>query len=105
MRQAGSSLFTLGFASVNTEDQTIIDFMAAATGPIVIAMLIGFLPTIYSAYLEREVDVTMLSAMGGEPAWGPEFLSRMAMGDTLDRSPPGLPASGPSGRRACGSRT
>lgn len=83
VRQAGSSLFTLGFASVNTEDQTIIDFMAAATGPIVIALLIGFLPTIYSAYLEREVDVTMLSAMGGEPAWGPELLSRMAMGGTI----------------------
>ncbi len=87
VRQAGSSLFTLGFASVNTEDQTIIDFMAAATGPIVIALLIGFLPTIYSTYLEREVDVTMLSAMGGEPAWGPELLSRMAMGGTITELP------------------
>lgn len=87
VRQAGSSLFTLGFASVNTEDQTIIDFIAAATGPIVIALLIGFLPTIYSTYLEREVDVTMLSAMGGEPAWGPELLSRMAMGATLAELP------------------
>jgi hypothetical protein len=83
LRQSGSSLLTLGFASVNTQDQTIIDFMAAATGPIVIALLIGFLPTIYSAYLEREVDVTMLSAMGGEPAWGPELLSRMAIGGTI----------------------
>lgn len=87
VRQAGSSLFTLGFASVNTEDQTVIDFMAAATGPIVIALLIGFLPTIYSSYLEREVDVTMLSATGGEPAWGPELLSRLAIGGTLDGLP------------------
>lgn len=87
VRQAGSSLFTLGFASVNTEDQTIIDFMAAATGPIVIALLIGFLPTIYATYLEREVDVTMLSGMGGEPAWGPELLSRMAMGGTIAELP------------------
>lgn len=88
LRQAGSSLFTLGFAAVNTETQTIIDFMAAATGPIVIALLIGFLPTIYSTYLEREVDITMLSAMGGEPAWGPELLSRMAMGGTAAELPP-----------------
>jgi hypothetical protein len=87
VRQAGSSLFTLGFASVNTEDQTVIDFMAAATGPIVIALLIGFLPTIYSSYLEREVDITMLSATGGEPAWGPELLSRLAIGGTLDGLP------------------
>ncbi len=86
LRQAGSSLFTLGFASVNTQDQTVIDFFAAATGPIVIALMIGFLPTIYSAYLEREVDVTTLSTAAGEPAWGPELLSRFALTDNL----PGL---------------
>lgn len=81
IREAGSSLFTLGFAAIDTENQTIIDFAAAATGPIVIALLIGFLPTIYSAYVDREADVTMLSATGGEPAWGPEFLSRFALAD------------------------
>ena len=83
IRQSGSSLFTLGFAAVNTENQTIIDFLAAATGPIVIALMIGFLPTIYSAYLQREVDVTTLSVAAGEPAWGPELLSRYALTDNL----------------------
>lgn len=87
LTQAGSSLFTLGFAASDNSDQTVIDFFAAATGPIVIAMLIGFLPTIYSSYLEREVDVTMLSAMGGEPAWGPEFLARHALADNIDTLP------------------
>ena len=87
MRQSGSSLLTLGFASINTEEQTIIDFVAAATGPIVIAMLIGFLPTIYAAYLDREVDVTMLSAVGGEPPWGPEILARSAVAEALDTLP------------------
>ena len=101
MRQSGSSLLTLGFASVNTEDQTIIDFMAAATGPIVIAMLIGFLPTIYSTYLEREVDVTMLSATGGEPAWGPELLSRLAIGGDARRPAAGLHGVGASGPPDC----
>lgn len=84
IRQAGSSLFTLGFAAVNTGDQTLIDFVAAATGPIVIAMLIGFLPTIYSEYLDREVDVSMLSGQAGEPAWGPELLARYAMASDVD---------------------
>ncbi len=83
IRQAGSSLLTLGFAAVNTEEQTIIDFFAAATGPIVIALMIGFLPTIYSAYLQREVDVTTLGVAAGEPAWGPELLSRYALTDNL----------------------
>ena len=83
LRQAGSSLFTLGFADVDTSDQTLIDFIASATGPIVIALMIGFLPTIYSSYLHREAAVTALSTSAGEPAWGPEMLSRHTLADTL----------------------
>ena len=87
MTQAGSSLFTLGFAASDNRDQTIVDFFAGATGPVVIALMIGFLPTIYSSYLEREVDVTMLGAMGGDPSWGPEFLARHALTDNIDTLP------------------
>ena len=87
MRESGSSLLTLGFAAVNTENQTIIDFLAAATGPIVIALMIGFLPNIYSNYIDREVTVTMLSTVGGEPAWGPELLSRVALANDVDNLP------------------
>lgn len=76
MRQAGSSLFTLGFADSNSGDVTVIDFMAAATGPIVIALLIGFLPTIYSSYIQREQNVAMLGVTAGDPSWGPELISR-----------------------------
>jgi len=86
LRQAGSSLFTLGFADIDKSDQTIIDFFAAATGPIVIALMIGFLPTIYSSYLHREAAVTALSAAAGEPAWGPEMLSRHTLAGTLDET-------------------
>jgi hypothetical protein len=78
-------LFTLGFAAPESMDSTIIDFLAAATGPIVIALLIGFLPTIYAAYIDREVEVAMHGSLAGQPAWGPEFLARMAMSDQLDR--------------------
>ena len=84
LRESGSSLFTLGFADVDATDQTAIDFIAAATGPIVIALMIGFLPTIYSAYIDREAAVTALSVGAGEPAWGPELLSRHTLADTLD---------------------
>lgn len=84
LREAGSSLFTLGFADVDTSDQTAIDFIAAATGPIVIALMIGFLPTIYGVYLERESATTALSTSAGEPAWGPEMLSRHTLADNLD---------------------
>ena len=84
LRESGSSLLTLGFAGSDSENQTVIDFIAAATGPIVIAMLIGFLPTIYQAYIDREISVTMLAAEAGEPAWGPELLSRSTLSGALD---------------------
>ncbi len=84
LRQSGSSLFTLGFADSNASDQTALDFAAAATGPIVIALLIGFLPTIYSAYINREQEVTLLGTTAGQPAWGAEFLARLSMTNRLD---------------------
>lgn len=86
-RQAGSSLFTLGFADSAGAEPTILDFMAAATGPIVIALLIGFLPTIYGVYIEREVNVALLGVSGGEPSWGPEFLARLTLNDQLAAFP------------------
>ena len=79
MREAGSSLFTLGFASSDRTQLTIVDFIAAATGPIVIGLMISYLPTLYSAYSRREVTVALLKPIGGEPSWGPEILAR----DTL----------------------
>jgi len=82
-RQAGSSLFTLGFADSTDAGPTILAFMAAATGPIVIALLIGFLPTIYGSYIDREVNVSLLGVSGGEPSWGPEFLARLTLNDQL----------------------
>ena len=87
MRQAGSSLFTLGFATTDRANITVIDFAAAATGPVVVALMIGFLPSIYSAYLDREITVTMLTSLGGEPAWGPEVLARAHMSGRLGELP------------------
>jgi len=84
IRQSGSSLLTLGFASTDRSEQTVVDFIAAATGPIVIALLIGFLPTIYSVYLEREQEVTMLAVSGGGPAWGPEVLARYSVAHEIN---------------------
>jgi hypothetical protein len=87
LRQSGSSLFTLGFATIDRANETIIDFAAAATGPVIVALMIGFLPSIYSAYLDREVTVTMLTSLGGEPAWGPEILARAHMSGRLSELP------------------
>lgn len=83
--EAGSSLFTLGFASGNRVTLNVIDFCAAATGPIVIGLQVGYLPTLYGAYQRRETEVTLLQARTGSPPWGPEILARYAQVDLLDR--------------------
>jgi len=76
LREAGSSLFTLGFTSTPSRSATVLDFAAAFTGLIVIALQIAYLPTIYSAFNRRETLVTMLQSRAGAPAWGPEILAR-----------------------------
>ncbi|MFJ5533106.1 hypothetical protein [Streptomyces sp. NPDC093261] len=75
-REAGSSLFTLGYASGQRLNLSAVDFLAAATGPLVIALQIAYLPTLYAAYNRRELEVTLLQARAGEPSWGPEILAR-----------------------------
>jgi hypothetical protein len=84
LREAGSSLFTLGFASTARLRLTVVDFLAAASGPLVIALQIAYLPTLYSSYNRREVEVTLLQSRAAEPAWGPELLARQALVGTLD---------------------
>lgn len=78
-REAGSSLFTLGYASTSRVELSTLDFLAAATGPLVIALQISYLPTLYGAYNRREIEVTLLQSRAGEPAWGPELLARQSL--------------------------
>ncbi|WP_055589581.1 hypothetical protein [Peterkaempfera griseoplana] len=78
LRETGVALFTLGFAGSARTQLTVLDFCAAATGPIVIGLQVGYLPTLYSAYSRREAEVTMLQARAGSPPWGPEILARYA---------------------------
>lgn len=84
-REAGSSLFTLGFAARDHWHLSIIDFAAAATGPLVIALQIAYLPTLYSAYNRRETEVTLLTARAGEPMWGPELVARQSLVGTVEQ--------------------
>lgn len=77
--QAGSGLLTLGLVGTPTTDVTAIDFIAAMTGPAVIALLIGFLPTLYQSYLARESRVLLATGLTGSPAWGPEAIARVQL--------------------------
>lgn len=80
MREATSSLFTLGFASHHAGGPTAIDGLTAAAGLIVVAVQIAYLPTLYAAFNRRETEVTLLGARAGSPPWGPELLARTRYG-------------------------
>ena len=87
-REGGSALLALTFLGSDRASLTFIDLAAAATGPIVIGLLVGYLPTLYAAYSRREADVTLLEARAGEPNWGPEILARHASIASLDNLEP-----------------
>ena len=76
LADAGSSIFTLGFAEPPGTTPAVIVFIAAATGMIVVALQIGYLPTLYAAFNRRETEVALLVARAGVPSWGPELLAR-----------------------------
>jgi hypothetical protein len=89
---AGSSMFTLGYAEPAGAVPTVLVFLAAATGLVIITLQIAYLPTLYAAFNRRETEVTLLNARAGVPSWGPELLARThyALGSdmsTLDTMP------------------
>jgi hypothetical protein len=89
---AGSSLFTLGFAVPAGAVPAVLVFLAAATGLVIVTLQIAYLPTLYAAFNRRETEVALLNARSGFPSWGPELLARThyALGSgmsTLDTMP------------------
>jgi len=89
---SGSSMFTLGFSEPAGAGPAAIVFLAAATGLVIVALQIAYLPTLYAAFNRRETEVALLNARAGVPSWGPELLSRTkyALGSgtsTLDTMP------------------
>lgn len=84
LRESGSSMLTLGFASTAASWPTAIDFLASLSGFGVITLFIAYLPTLYSAFSRRETLVTTLDSRGGSPPWGPEILARHQLVDIVD---------------------
>jgi hypothetical protein len=73
---SGSSLLTLGFASVNSLPQQSFVFSEAAIGLILVALLIAYLPTMYGAFSRRELAVTLLEVRAGSPPSAVEMILR-----------------------------
>ena len=73
---SGSSLFTLGFSRPEQLDGMMFAFLEAAIGLFLLALLITYLPSIYSAYSRREVGITALEVRAGSPPSAREMIVR-----------------------------
>ncbi|MBX3083499.1 MAG: hypothetical protein KF716_17840 [Anaerolineae bacterium] len=86
-RLSGSSLLTLGFQTSDSVGEMILMFSEAVLGLTLIALLIAYLPTIYSSFSKREQTVSMLEVRAGSPPSPAEMFKRMKRIDRFDELP------------------
>jgi hypothetical protein len=82
---SGSSLLTLGSAVAQDLIVVCLTFSEAAIGLILVALLIAYLPTMYSAFSRREAAVTMLEVRAGSPPSAVEMILRYHRLHGIDR--------------------
>jgi len=73
---SGSSLLTLGFEPAPSFATHVAAFVEATLGLGLVALLISYLPSIYSAFQRRELLVARLTTRAGEPASALEMIKR-----------------------------
>jgi hypothetical protein len=85
LRLSGSSLLTLGFASSENFPANLLIFSEATLGLILVALMIAYLPTMYSAFSRREEFVNLLEVRAGNPPSAVEMLLRFHRIHGLER--------------------
>lgn len=75
---SGTTLFTLGMGDVVPEAQfaRVLTVLEAGTGLGFVALVIGYVPVLYTAFSQREVLVALLDARAGSPPNATELLLR-----------------------------
>ena len=73
---SGSSLLTLGFDRPDALGATLVAFSEAALGLLFLALIITYLPSIYSVFSRREEGVALLEVRAGSPPSGVEMIQR-----------------------------
>lgn len=78
---SGETFFTLGYGDITPASGLgrFFSVMEAGMGFGFLGTVIGYLPTMYSNFSQREIEITLLDARAGSPPTAAEFLSRMAL--------------------------
>jgi hypothetical protein len=88
--QGGETFFTLGYGDIVPASRfaRALSVGEAFMGFAFLGVVIGYLPTIYSAFSRREIEISLLDARAGSPPSAAELLSRAASSSdqrTLDQ--------------------
>jgi ion channel len=83
---SGETFFTLGYGDVvpSSAFSRTLSVLEAGLGFGFLGMVIGYLPTIYSSFSRREVEISLLDARAGSPPTAAELLARF--GKTRDQA-------------------
>lgn len=73
---SGSSVFTLGTESAKGVGASLLTYTEAATGLLILTLLITYLPSIYTAFTRRESGVSSLRVRLGSPPRAATMLIR-----------------------------
>jgi hypothetical protein len=77
---SGETFFTLGYGDITpaTNFSRFLAVLEAGMGFAFLGVVIGYLPTIYTAFSRREIEISLLDARAGSPPSAAELLSRAA---------------------------
>jgi Ion channel len=77
--QSGETFFTLGYGDIvpNSSTSRALAVFEAGMGFAFLGIVVGYLPTIYSAFSRREVQISLLDAYAGSPPTASELLARL----------------------------
>ncbi|MCB1004957.1 MAG: two pore domain potassium channel family protein [Acidimicrobiales bacterium] len=85
---SGSSITTLGMRAPETPAGFLLAFAEAVIGLGIVALMISYLPTLYSLYSAREAEVVKLDVRAGSPPTALELFTRMQRVGWLDALDP-----------------
>jgi hypothetical protein len=76
--QSGETFFTLGYGDIVPVSGTarFLSVLEAGMGFGFLGTVIGYLPTIYSSFSRREIEISLLDARAGSPPTAAELLGR-----------------------------
>jgi len=83
---SGSTFFTLGYGDIipTSTFARALAVLEAGMGFGFLGTVIGYLPTIYSSFSRREIEISLLDARAGSPPTAAEFLVRFGQCPQLD---------------------